>query len=117
LTPNFAGNWGFTTVTDRASCGLSSESNNYTAELTQSGNQVTLALLGYPLTVTVSGNVFSWTGSASIPYEGGTLTFISGQLTVASDENSFTGSFSWSWTNGTKTKSCTGTTTATGTRE
>jgi len=117
LTPNFAGNWGFTTVTDRASCGLSSESNNYTAELTQSGNQVTLALLGYPLTVTVSGNVFSWTGSASIPYEEGTLTFISGQLTVASDENSFTGSFSWSWTNGTKTKSCTGTTTATGTRE
>jgi len=112
--PNFVGTWNFTDVSDLVDCGLGTKTDTYTATVTQNGNEVTLDLLGNSLTSIVKGNVFTATGGKSIPYDGGTLTLTSGQLTFSSDENSFSGTFLWSWTNGTK--SCTGSTQSTGQR-
>jgi len=86
----------------------------YQVTVTQTGNNLTVVTPVGTFSGTINGDKVSWGGS--YPEQGGgTTTINSMTLTVAADGNSFSGSSTWSWSDGTE--SCSGTTQATnGTR-
>jgi len=86
---------------------------NITATIVQSGSN--LNVTGFrtsSLSGTISGNQMSFAGS--YPEDGGTTTISQSILSITSDCNQFSGSDSWSWTDGSF--SCSGTSIYTGTR-
>lgn len=84
----------------------------YEMTLTQVGSTLTVINPAGTFTGTLTGDIISWTGS--FLEEGGTTTLTGVALTVDGTENNFSGSVDWTWSDGSFT--CTGTTTAVGSR-
>lgn len=74
-------------------------------DIAQNGNTLTVVAPSSTFPGTIDGDTFSWSGS--YPSGEGTTTIRSMTLTVASNGNAFSGSATWSWSDGTT--SCTGT--------
>ena len=81
----------------------------YQVTVTQTGNNLTVVTPAGTFSGAINGDKVSWAGS--YPEQGGTTTINSMTLTVAADGNSFSGSSTWSWSDGRE--SCSGTTQAT----
>lgn len=80
----------------------------YQVNVTQSGNNLTVVTPAGTFSGTIDGDKAKWTGS--YPEDGGTTTITSMTLTVSADDNHFSGSSTWSWSDGRNT--CSGTTQA-----
>jgi len=81
-----------------------------TYEITQDGNDITVTNQGNTYYGTVNGNQISWSGN--MQEDGGTTTINSLSLTITGD--TFSGTATWTWTDGETT--CSGTTQITGNR-
>lgn len=81
-----------------------------TYEITQDGNNITVTNQGNTYYGTVNGNQVSWSGNTQ--EDGGTTTINSLSLTITGD--TFSGTATWTWTDGETT--CSGTTQITGNR-
>ncbi|MEO0438136.1 MAG: hypothetical protein AAF098_14650 [Pseudomonadota bacterium] len=103
-----AGNWRITAIEDERGCDEGVNTITVTLPIEQNGNTVTV--LGIPASIT--GNTISWSG-VMFPEDGGTTTS-SATLTLAADFNSFAGTETWSFRDGSF--SCSGTTEITGQR-
>lgn len=111
------GQWLVSETVDASACGQSSSHrDSYEISVSQNGDAiaVTATTDDGPQTFygTLSGTMLGWTGSFSL--DGGTVTITSMSVTVDSTCNSFGGSSSWSWSDGSY--SCAGTTQISGTR-
>lgn len=111
---DWGGTW-TTTMTDTSNCGDPSATATSTVTVTQSGNSVTAvdSRAGSTLTGTISGGTLNLTGS--YPTEGGTTQVQGSDITLAENGNSFSGTMTWTWTQGDYT--CAGYTTLNGTRQ
>ncbi len=109
---SMTGSWSVTEVSGANTCEEPVGASTVAAySITQAGTNLSVQANGHTYTGALSGNSLNWTGS--YPEDGGTTT----QTTIATlsgGGNSFSGTSSWSWTNGEE--SCTGSTTFTGTR-
>ena len=108
-TLDIAGSWTITENVDATGCGGGTYSDVWTASVSQSGSSITLTTSGLTFSGTLNGNQLTWSGS--YPEDGGTTT-VNMTATIASSEDSLSGSSTWSWSDGVD--SCTGTTTFTG---
>ena len=115
VTPigDVSGSWSVDETTATTNCQGevpgTTTTNTYALNLT--GSTITLISNGNTYSGTMDGNRI--TGSASYPEDGGTTT-ASVDSIVADSCDSFTGTTTWSWTDGVE--SCNGTTSLTGTR-
>lgn len=109
-----AGTWTTTEQVNATACGEGTFTEHLTYTITQNGCTITVVPQGTNLKFTgnVNGNKMGWSGS--YPEEGGTTTINSLTVTISADGNSFSGSASWTWSDGRS--SCSGTTQSTGTR-
>jgi len=109
-----AGTWTTTEQVNATACGQGTFIEHLTYTITQSGCTITVVPQGTNLQFSgnVNGNQMGWSGS--YPEEGGTTTINSLTVTISADGNSFSGSASWTWSDGRS--SCSGTTQSTGTR-
>jgi hypothetical protein len=110
---NLSGTWSISETTTSASedCVKEiGESFQYTANVVQFGNSVTVSASGVLLVGVLSGDILSLSGS--YPEDGGTTTVISTSLTFTA--NAFSGQSNWSWAD--DRFSCVGTSFWTGTR-
>ncbi len=98
-TADLTGTW---TVTESglSNCpGNASFTNGpYQVTVTQTGNNLNVATPVGTFAGTIDGDRVKWTGS--YPEDGGTTTITSMSLVVASDDNTFSGSSTWIWTDG-----------------
>ncbi len=78
--------------------------DSYQISITQQGSSLSVTTPAGTFSGVLNGRDLSWTGS--YPEDGGTTTITSLSATIAADNNSFTGSASWTWSNGTQ--SCSG---------
>lgn len=111
---NVAGTWNTTEQVNATACGEGTYTESLTYNVSQDGCNITVAPQGTNLIFngTVNGNQISWSGS--YPEEGGTTTITSLTLTLSSDGNTFSGSNSWTWSDGASR--CSGTTNVSGSR-
>jgi hypothetical protein len=86
------------------------EISDYTITVTQTGCRISVVADGNTFNGFIDGNRICWTGS--YPDNGGTTTIENMSLTVNDAGTEFSGSSSWTWTDGVGT--CNGTTTTQG---
>ncbi len=97
--------WAFTEVADETDCDEGTNTYNYDVTIVQDGNQITVTMEGEEFSGTISASTVKWSGS--FPEDGGTTTIHSVSLSVTNDGQSLDGNMSWSWSDGTD--SCSGT--------
>ncbi len=96
-----SGNWDVSDVTSTSSeycIDADGSTTTYTAEVTQSGCRLTVEIAGNVFAGFVDGSTLCWSGS--YPFNDGTTTLTSMEVTANAAGTSFTGSASWTWTDG-----------------
>jgi hypothetical protein len=106
---NTAGTWYTTEHVNATACGEGYYYDYKTYVVTQNLCSITVAAGGSTFYGTINGNTLSWSGS--YPDEGGTIT-LTVSLTTNNAGDYFSGSSSWTWSDGFD--SCSGTTSVTG---
>lgn len=115
-TVDLTGTWQVTEeITSAQGCDVVGEVSTWTAEVVQSGNNITVTItagdnVGATFTGIISGNTINWTGS--YPTAGGT-TNVTGSNVTATD-TTLSGTANWTWSDGYD--SCSGQTSVTGTK-
>jgi chitodextrinase len=109
---NLNGIWQITETAGPNTCG-DTGGDSYTLTAVQEGTTLTVSdQYGRKFVGSVNGNKIQWTGSYQ--EDGGTTTITSMDISVSSDSSNFSGTTSWTWTDGVDT--CSGKTSVSGNR-
>lgn len=112
---NINGTWAGSDNVDASSCGQGTYSDSGSMVITQAAGSCSLSISYYDLGTwpgSVSGS--SLTFSGSYPKDNGTVTLDNVDLTISQDLTTISGTITWSYTG--PTKSCSGSTTISGTK-
>jgi hypothetical protein len=107
---NVTGTWQITETAGSNTCG-DTEGDSYTLTAVQEGTTLTVSdQYGRNFVGSVNGSKTQWTGSYQ--EDGGTTTITSMNISVSSESKNFSGTTSWTWTDGVDM--CGGTTSVSG---